>query len=86
MNLIFTAGTKLLMIRISNHDIFWNDAKNGLHRLYPTPDEYAVRMGGQPTREELAEYNMCKTEQELAAFCIRDCQRKGIKLVKVESK
>jgi hypothetical protein len=83
-NLIFATGRELFMIRIDGSEIFWNDKKSGIHRLYPTPDRFALRMGGSPTPQELEEYNMCKTEDELASFCIRDCESKGLKLVRVD--
>jgi hypothetical protein len=84
INLIFQVQAKVFMIRIDGKSIYWNDEKSGLHRLYPTPDIVAVRMGGKPTEQELKEYNLCKTEDELASFIIRDCLQKGFKLIKRE--
>ncbi len=85
INLVFIAGGRnIFMIRISGRDIFWNDKLSGVHMLYPTPSEKALKMGGEPSKEDLEEYNMCKTEEELASFVIRDCKRKGAKLIKKE--
>lgn len=70
------------MIRIDGKEIFYNDKLSGVHMLYPTPSKKALKMGGEPTPEELEEYNMCKTEEELESFVIRDCKRKGAKLIK----
>lgn len=85
INAIFLAGARnLFMIRIDGKKIFINEAKAGVHELYPNPDAYALRIGGKPTKEEIEEYNMCKTEKELLAFCIRDCQAKGAKLIKTQ--
>lgn len=84
-NLVFiVGGRQLFMIRISGRDIFWNDKLSGLQMLYPTPSAKALKMGGKPTAQELEEYNMCKTEEELASFVIRDCKKKGAKLIKRE--
>ena len=74
------------MVSIKEKQIFWNDQKSGVHELWPTPDMYALRIGGLPTEEEVKEYEMCKSEKELAAFCIRDCAKKGIKLVRMDEK
>lgn len=85
LNLIFIVGGKeIFMIRISGREIYYNDKKSGLQMLYPTPSEKALKIGGQPTKEEIQEYNMCTTEEELASFVIRDCKLKGAKLIKRE--
>lgn len=73
------------MIRISGKNIFYNDKKQGLQMLYPTPSKIALKMG-KPTKEEQEEYDMCKTEEELEAFVVRDCKRKNAKLFKREIK
>ena len=87
INLIFVTKTRALyMIVIKERTILWNDQQSGLHQLYPTPDIYAIKVGGKPTEEELKEYNMCKTEKELAAFCIRDATQNGSKLIKMQEK
>lgn len=72
------------MIRIDGREIFYNDKLSGLQKLLPTPSKFALKMGGKPTKEELEEYNMCKTEEELSSFVIRDCKRKNAKLIKRE--
>jgi len=36
------------------------------------------------TKDELAEYDRAKTEEEIAEICIKDCIKKGAKLVKKE--
>jgi hypothetical protein len=87
INAIFLAGARnIFMIRIDGRKIFINEAKSGVHELYPNPDEYVLRIGGRPTPQEIEEYNMCKTEKELLAFCIRDCESKNCKLIKVDEK
>ena len=52
--------------------------------LYPTPSPKALKVGGKPSIEDLKEYAMCKTEDELVAFIIRDCKINGAKLIKKE--
>lgn len=85
VNLIFLVGIKdLFMIRIEGKSIYWNDKKSGLQMLYPNPSKTALRIGGKPTKEEVKEYNMCKTEAEIEAFVVRDCKLKGAKLIKRE--
>jgi hypothetical protein len=87
MNLVFWIGGKgIFMIRIDGKEVYWNDTKSGLQMLYPNPSEKALEIGGEPSEEELEEYNMCSTEEELASFVIRDCRKKGIKLIKKEKK
>jgi len=87
INLLFIAGQKgLFMIRVDGKNIYWNDKISGLQMLYPEPSEYALKIGGNPTKEELEEYQMCNTEEEICSFIIRDCKRKGIKLIKKEVK
>jgi hypothetical protein len=86
INLVFIAGTRaIFMIRISGKEIFYNDKKQGLQMLYPKPSKIALKMG-EPTKEEQEEYNMCKTEEELEAFVVRDCKIKGARLIKREIK
>lgn len=87
MNLIFLVGGRdLFMIRISGREIYWNDKKSGLQMLYPNPSKIAIKSGGKPTKKDLEEYSMCKTEEELASFVIRDCKSKGARLIKKEIK
>jgi len=85
INLVFIAGGReIFMIRIDGRDIFWNDKKSGLQMLYPTPSKFALKLGGKPSNEDLKEYNLCKTEEELASFVIRDCKKNNAKLIKRE--
>jgi hypothetical protein len=84
INLIFLIANKVFMIRVINRDVFWNDQLSGLQMLYPTPSKKALEVGGMPSEQDMKEYNMCKTEDELAAFIIRDCKLKGIRLIKRE--
>jgi len=83
INLTFIIGIKnLFMIRIDGKEIYWNDEKSGVHMLYPIPSKKAIEIGGTPTKKEVEEYNMCKTEEEITSFVIRDCKSKGAKLIK----
>jgi len=75
---------KVFMILISGREIFWNDCRSGIHKLYPTPSKEAIHLFGRPTKEEVEEYKMCKNEKELSAFCIRDAKKVGAKLIKME--
>lgn len=84
INLIFRVGMKVFMVRIVGRKIFYNDPQQGLHEMYPNPDETSLRMAGKPTPQEMREYEMCKTEDELAAFVIRDCKKAGASLYKEE--
>lgn len=84
INLVFTISGKVFMIRINGRDIYWNDKKSGLQMLYPTPSKKAIRIGNSPTKEDMAEYEMCKTEKELSSFVVRDCKKSGAKLIKRE--
>jgi len=85
INLVFLVGTKnLFMIRIDGTKVFWNDKLSGLQMLLPTPSAKAIRMGGAPSKEDMMEYKMCTTEEELVSFVIRDCKSKGARLIKRE--
>jgi hypothetical protein len=39
-------------------------------------------MGGLPSPDDLKEYNMCQTEDQLVSFIVRDCMRRGARLVR----
>lgn len=84
INLIFLARNGVFMLRIKGREIYYNDKISGVQMLYPNPSKKALSMGGPPTKAELEEYNMCKTEDELIAFCIRDAKKSGAKLIKKE--
>jgi hypothetical protein len=86
IRLVFLAGGRsLFMIVVRNRDIFYNDVTNGVQQLYPNQSAKALSLFGPPTPEEIEEYNMCKTEDELAAFCIRDAKKSHAKLIKKET-
>ena len=82
--LIFQIKNKAFMIIISNKEIYYNDERSKVQMLYPIPSPKAIQMGGKPTEEEIKEYEMCKTEDELVSFVIRDCLKKGARLIKHE--
>lgn len=84
IRLVFLAKNKLFMIAIEGRKIIYNDSIQKLQELYPNPSKKALRLFGPPTKEELAEYNMCKTEKELMSFVIKDCKKAGAKLIKKE--
>ncbi len=85
IRLVFLAGGRsLFMIVIRNKEIYYNDQLSGVQMLYPTPSKRAIELGGEPSKEDMKEYNMCKTEEELMAFVIRDCKKSGSKLIKKE--
>lgn len=85
IRLVFVARMRgLFMIVIRGKEVFYNDKKSGVHMLYPELSTEARRLFGKHNEQELKEYGMCKTEQELMAFVIRDCSRLGAKLVKKE--
>jgi hypothetical protein len=84
INLIFIARNGIFMLRVDGRKIYYNDKINGLNMLYPTPSKKALQMGGAPTKDEIKEYEMCKTEAELASFCIRDAKKSGARLIKHE--
>ena len=86
IRLIFQATNQVFMIIIDKNKILWNDSKVGIQELYPNPSPTAIKMGGVPTEEELKEYKMCKTDEELAAFCMRDCRKKGCRLIREDVK
>jgi hypothetical protein len=54
--------------------------------LFPKPSDLCLKINGPPTEKELAEYNMCKNEEELTSFIIRDVRLKGGRLIKREVK
>lgn len=72
------------MLRVDGRNIYYNDKVSGLNMLYPTPSKKALQMGGRPSKDEQKEYDMCKTEAELVAFCIRDAKKSGARLIKHE--
>lgn len=83
IRLVFLAGqNKVFMILIKNREIYYNDQMSGVQMLYPTPSKRAIELGGEPSKEDMEEYNMCKTESELMAFVIRDANKTGSKLIK----
>lgn len=84
INLIFLIRNALFMVRIDGKDIYWNDKINGLQMLFPKPSDKALKVGGPLTKDQLNEYNMCKTEDELASFVIKDAKSYGAKLIKRE--
>lgn len=75
INLIFSIRNQLFMIAIRDRKIFYTD-KN-----IKTPQEFIPQ-----TLEERKEYDMCKTEDELASFVIKDCLKTGATLIKREIK
>ena len=72
------------MITIRDKNIYYNDNIHKVQELYPNPSHLSIKINGKPTREELMEYNMCKNEDELASFCIRDANKVGARLIKKE--
>lgn len=74
----------MFMIVIRGREIYYNDKINKLQMIYPTPSEKAIELSGKPTEEEVKEYELCKTEKELASFVIKDCLKSGAKLIKME--
>lgn len=82
MKLIFQIRNQLFMIIVNGKEIYYNDARTKVQMLYPNPSPIAIQMGGKPTKEEIEEYEMCKTEDEICSFVIRDCTSKGARLVR----
>ena len=84
IKLIFTIQNEVFMIFIKGKEVYYNDPIQKLQMLFPNPSEISLKINGPPTEKEMAEYNVCKTEDELAAFCIRDVRLKGGRLIKKE--
>ena len=85
IKLIFMVGMgKVFMIVIKGKEVYYNDPIQKLQMLFPNPSEASLKINGPPTEQEIKEYSMCKTEDELAAFCIRDVRLKGGRLIKKE--
>jgi hypothetical protein len=80
--LTFLIQNKLFMIVIDGNNIFYNDKISGVQQLYPTPSARALKAFGPPTKEEKEEYDMCKTEEELKSFVLKDTRKMGARLVK----
>lgn len=84
IRLVFIARMKLFMIVIQGRKISYNDAIQKVQQIYPTPSQKALELFGPPTKEEMDEYNACKTEEELMSFVLRDAKKSGAKLIKKE--
>lgn len=83
IRLVFLVGNgKIFVIQIRNREIYYADKISGVQMLYPTPSKAVLRTSGEPTEEDIKEYNMCKTEEELMAFVIRDVKKMGGRLIK----
>lgn len=85
-NLIFTIRNQIFMIVVKGKEIYYNDKRIGVQMLYPNPSPVTIRMSGRPSPEELREYNMCQTEDELISFVVRDCTKKGAILIRRDEK
>ena len=82
--LIFQIRNKVFMIIIKGKEIYYNDEKQKVQMLFPKPSAYVIRTSGPPNQQEMEEYNMCTTEEEIISFVVRDCTKKGAVLIKHE--
>jgi len=97
--LIFTINREAFRIDIENKKISYIDRKfNRLITLVPRDEDFIKKVicsrNKIPsnfidlfnlTKEEQAEYDNAKTDEELAAICIKDCRTKGAILLKKET-
>jgi len=97
--LIFTINREAFRIDIENKKISYIDRKfNRLITLVPRDEDFIKKVicsrNKIPsnfidlfnlTKEEQAEYDNAKTDEELAEVCIKDCRTKGAILLKKET-
>jgi len=97
--LIFTINREAFRIDIENKKISYIDRKfNRLITLIPRDEDFIKKVicsrNKIPsnfidlfnlTKEEQAEYDNAKTDEELAEVCIKDCRTKGAILLKKET-
>lgn len=91
-------ATETIKVKIDNREVFYSDRLfQNLIRLIPPDENFLTKIINSRnkipkhivnlfilTKAEQAEYNNCKTNEELAQVCINDIRRKGGKIISIE--
>lgn len=98
IKIVFTINREIFRIEIKSKEIFYNDRRWSRQiRLIPEDKDFLnkIKMSRNKipahlstlfklTKEEQAQYNSAKTDEELADICIVDARKKGAQLLKKE--